>query len=440
MSFRGLAFVSVLAATFVAVPAAGAFEPVAVATTTRVSVNSIEAQALNGASFDVFISAGGRFVVFDSGADNLVPDDQNTFRDVFIRDRKLGRTRLISVSSAGEQPNNHTGVYSNGSPISADGRYVVFITSAANVVPNDGNSHTDVFIRDRKKGTTKRVSVNSNEEEAQGGDSVDPAISPDGRFVVFQSTADNLVPNDLNGAADVFIRDREKGVTKRVSVNSSEEESHGGGTEASLSADGRYVLFGSTSDNLAPGANGSEQAYVRDRREGTTRRVSVNAGGHQANQSVGYMSISNSGRFVVFESNANNLVKHDTNGQTDVFVRDRHSKTTRRVSVTSAEGQVKNWSGYAHVSPSGRFVAFESPNAHLVAGDDNGIVDVFVRDIRHGITTRVTSRSGGSSPNGSEYPTITSDGRFVGFQSDVNNLVPGDTNGFTDAFVRGPLR
>ena len=439
MSFRGLFLLFVAAC--IAAPQAGALEPVAIAKTTRVSVNSIEAQALNGQSYDVFISAGGRFVVFGSAADNLVPDDQNTFVDVFIRDRKLGKTRLISVSSTGEQPNNNfTQAYSNGSPISANGRYVVFSAFAANLVPNDGNIHTDVFIRDRKKGTTKRVSVNSNEEEALGGDSVDPAISADGRFVVFTSTADNLVPNDLNGAADVFLRDREKGVTKRVSVNSSEEESHGGGTEASISADGRYVLFGSTSDNLAPGANGDEQAYVRDRREGTTRRVSVSTGGHQANQSVGYMSISNSGRFVVFESNANNLVKHDTNGEDDVFVRDRRSKTTKRVSVTSAEKQVMNWSGYAHISPSGRFVAFESPNAHLVPGDDNGIVDIFVRDIRHGVTMRVTSRSGGASPNGSEYATITSDGRFVAFQSDVNNLVPGDTNGFTDAFVRGPLR
>jgi Tol biopolymer transport system component len=152
------------------------------------------------------------------------------------------------------------------------------------------------------------------------------------------------------------------------------------------------------------------------------------------------MSISNSGRFVVFESSADNLVKHDTNGQDDVFVRDRRSKTTRRVSVTSSEKQVGNWSGYAHVSPSGRFAAFESPNAHLVPGDDNGIVDVFVRDLRNGLTMRVTSRSGGSSPTRSEYPTITGDGRFVAFQSDVNNLVPGDGNEVSDVFVRGPLR
>jgi WD40-like Beta Propeller Repeat len=419
------------------VPAAHA----AVAKTTRVSVNSIEAQALNGNSYNVFISSGGRFVVFVSNADNLVPDDMNTFRDVFIRDRKLGKTRLINVSSTGEQVNNDfSDTYSNGSPISADGRFVVFSAFAANLVPSDLNSHTDIFIRDRQKHTTRRISVNSAEEEAENGDSVDPAISADGRFVVFASTADNLVANDSNGSVDVFIRDRKKGVTKRVSVNSSEQESHAGGSEASVSADGRYVLFGSTSDNLAPGADGSEQAYVRDRRNGTTRRVSVNAGGHPANHSVGYMSISNSGRFVVFESSANNLVKHDTNGQGDVFVRDRRSKTTRRVSVTSSEKQVMNWSGYAHISPSGRFVAFESPNAHLVPGDDNGIVDIFVRDLRNGITMRVTSRSGGTSPTGSEYPTITADGRFVGFQSDVNNLVANDTNGFTDAFVRGPLR
>ena len=436
-SARGVGVGLALSALLV-VPAAHA----ARAKTTRVSVNSIEAQALNGNSYNVFISAGGRFVVFVSNADNLVPDDMNTYRDVFIRDRKLGKTRLINVSSSGEQVNNDfSDAYSNGSPISADGRFVVFSAFAANLVPSDLNSHTDVFIRDRQNHTTRRISVNSAEEEAQNGDSVDPAISADGRFVVFASTADNLVPNDLNTSVDVFIRDRKKGVTKRVSVNSAEEESHAGGSEVSVSANGRYVLFGSTSDNLAPGpADGHEDAYVRDRWKGTTRRVSVNTRGHQANESVGYMSISNSGRFVVFETNANNLVKHDTNGQDDVFVRDRRSKTTKRVSVSSSEKQVMNWSGYAHISPSGRFVAFESPAAHLVPGDDNGIVDIFVRDLFSGTTLRATSRSGGTSPTGSEYPTITADGRFVGFQSDVNNLVANDSNGFTDAFVRGPLR
>ena len=396
----------------------------------------------NKMSYSAFISTGGRFVAFDSNADNLVASDSNAYRDVFLRDRKLGKTRRINVSSAGEEANNDfSDVYSNGSPISADGRYVVFSAFADNLVPSDANGHTDVFIRDLQTHRTRRISVNSAGQEALDGDSNDPAISADGRFVVFQSTADNLVPHDLNGALDVFIRDRRKGVTKRVSVNSSEQESHMGGSEVSISANGRYVLFGSISDNLAPGTvDGHEDAYVRDRWKGTTKRVSVSTRGHQANESVGYMSISNSGRFVVFESSADNLVKHDTNGQDDVFVRDRRSKTTRRVSVTSSEKQVGNWSGYAHVSPSGRFVAFESPNAHLVPGDDNGIVDIFVRDLRNGLTMRVTSRSGGSSPTGSEYPTITGDGRFVAFQSDVNNLVPGDGNGVSDVFVRGPLR
>jgi Tol biopolymer transport system component len=437
LRFRGLTLFLLLVAACIAASEAAA----SIAKTERVSVSSIGVEG-NQMSYSAFISAGGRFVVFDSNADNLVGEDSNTYRDVFIRDRKLDKTRLVNVSSAGEQANNDfSEIYSNGSPISADGRFVVFSAFAANLVPSDLNSNTDVFIRDRQNHTTRRISVNSAEEEAQNGDSVDPAISPDGRFVVFASLADNLVPNDSNGSVDVFIRDRKKGVTKRVSVNSSEQESHAGGSEASVSANGRYVLFGSTSDNLAPGpVDGHEDAYVRDRWKGTTRRVSVNTRGHQANESVGYMSISNSGRFVVFETNANNLVKHDTNGQDDVFVRDRRAKTTRRVSVSSSEKQVMNWSGYAHISPGGRFVAFESPAGHLVPGDDNGIVDIFVRDLRNGTTMRVTSRSGGSSPYGSEYPTITADGRFVAFQSDVNNLVPGDTNGVADAFVRGPLR
>ena len=433
------AFVALIGA-LVAAPVSGG----AVAKTTRVSVNSNEVEAQNGASFDSFISANGRFVVFDSSANNLVGNDSNTYADVFIRDRRRGKTKRVNVSSAGVEANNFSGAYSNGSPISADGRFVVFNSLADTLIAHDTNAQTDIFIRDRKNATTKRVNVSSNEEEATGPGaaySTDPAISADGRFVVFTSTADNLVPNDLNGAADIFIRDRKKGVTKRVSVNSGEEESHNGGTEASVSADGRYVLFGSTSDNLGPGAvDGHEDAYVRDRWKGTTRRVSVNSHEHQANLSVGYMSISNDGRFVVFESDADNLVPHDTNGVTDVFIRDRRNGTTRRVSVNSNEKQSKTWAGYAHISPSGRYVVFESPDGNLVPGDDNGVNDIFVRDVRNGTTRRVTHRAGGTTPNGSEYATISADGRFVAFQSDVTNLVPNDDNGYSDVFVRGPLR
>jgi Tol biopolymer transport system component len=411
-----------------------------VATTRRVSVSSAEVQG-NAASNTAFISSGGRYVVFISGADNLVGDDQNTFRDAFLRDRRRGRTRLVSVSSTGEQANNNVDCYSNGSPVSGDGRFVVFTSLATNLLQQgDGNGATDVFIRDRENGTTGRVSVSSAEEEATGGDSTDAAISRNGRFVVFHSNANNLVPNDNNNATDVFIRDRKKGITRRVSINSAEDEGNGDSGEASVSDDGRYVLFASSATNLVPNdTNNARDAFVRDRWTGTTRRVNVSSAEAQANNGAIYMSISASGRFIVFESGATSLVRHDTNADDDVFVRDRREGTTRRVSVSSTERQANGWSGYPKVSPSGRFVAFEAADTNLVSGDANGVIDIFVRDLVNGTTRRVTSKAGGTAPSGSQFPTITADGRFVAFESDVTNLVADDTNDVSDVFVRGPL-
>jgi Tol biopolymer transport system component len=274
-----------------------------------------------------------------------------------------------------------------------------------------------------------------------GGQSTDAAVSGNGRFVVFQSEATNLASGDSNGNFDVFIRDRKKGTTRRVSVSSSGVEGNDDSREASVSADGRYVLFASSATNLVPNDdNGKRDAFVRDRWTGKTRRVNVSSDEVPANDDASYMSISASGRFVAFESRATNLVKHDTNGESDVFVRDHKERTTRRVSVSSAENEATGWSGYAKISPSGRFVVFEAADTNLVTGDMHGVIDIFVRDLVNGTTRRITSKAGGVSPMGSQFPAITSDGRFVAFESDVVNHVADDTNGYNDIFVRGPLR
>ncbi len=228
------------------------------ATTERVSVSSAEAEG-NYRSNWSSVSADGRYVAFSSLADNLVAGDTNGVVDVFVRDRVTGITDRVSVSGAGEQGND----WSNWPSISADGRYVAFMSTANNLVAGDTNGSWDVFVRDRVSGETERVNVSSAGAEANGpsGYSV---ISADGRYVAFMSDATNLVPGDTNGRADVFVRDRMAGETQRVSVSSAGVEADGRSDENSISADGRYVAFGSRASNLVPGdTNGTRDIFVR---------------------------------------------------------------------------------------------------------------------------------------------------------------------------------
>jgi Tol biopolymer transport system component len=267
-----------------------------------------------------------------------------------------------------------------------------------------------------------------------------PSISGNGRIVVFASGASDVVPGDTNSAKDVFVRDLRTGKTARVSLSSSGTQANAGSQGASVSADGRFVVFESEASNLVGGdTNGYTDVFVRDRRTGRTTRVSVSSAEAQANGLSIYCSISASGRFVAFESASTNLVRGDTNAEHDVFVRDRRTGITRRVSVTSGGGQAREWSGYAEISASGRFVVFEAPDTNLVAGDTNGVDDVYVHDRLTRTTRRVTARAAGAT-DGNDDASITANGRFVTFESDATNLVPGDTNGYVDIFVRGPLR
>jgi Tol biopolymer transport system component len=387
------------------------------------------------------ISADGRYVAFDSRATNLVPGDTNGTWDAFIRDRQSGTTERVSVDSGGAQGNGLSG----GSSISADGRYLAFVSSATNLVPGDTNGALDVFVRDRQSGTTERVSVDSG--GAQGnGVSYLSSISSDGRYVAFRSYAQNLVPGDTNGTWDVFVHDRQSGTTERVSVDSSGGQGNGNdwyNDRLSISADGRYVAFYSSGTNLVPGdTNGTWDVFVRDRQNGTTERVSVDSGGAQGNDLSRSPAISADGRYVAFRSFAQNLVPGDTNGTWDVFVHDRQSGTTERVSVDSSGGQAygDNYNTgnlYLSISADGRYVAFSSAAINLVPGDTNLSDDVFVRDRQSGTTERVSVDSSGTQGNGwSNYPSISADGRYVAFTSGATNLVPGDTNLYEDAFVR----
>ena len=343
-------------------------------------------QQANGRSFEPAISADGRFVAFQSGATNLVAGDTNGHKDVFVRDRVAQVTRRVSVGPGGQQPNS----LSSNPAISAHGRFVAFISDASNLVAGDTNGTIDVFVRDRVARVTRRVSVGPAGQQANSN-SFEPTISADGRFVVFSSFASNLVAGDTNGAQDVFLRDRAAQVTRRVSVGPAGQQTNGNSFEPAISADGRFVAFRSLASNLVAGdTNGSYDVFVRDRVAQVTRRVSVGPGGQQANDYSVSPAISADGRFVAFFSLASNLVAGDTNNADDVFVRDRVAQLTRRVSVGPAGQEANNTSFDPAISAHGRFVVFSSDASNLVPGDTNGAQDVFVRDRKAHVTRRVS--------------------------------------------------
>ncbi len=319
-------------------------------TTERVSVDSVGSQA-NGESTCPSISADGRYVAFHSHASNLVPGDTNTCAgyttpgecpDVFVHDRQASVTVQVSVGAGGSQANGESDYPS----ISADGRYVAFMSGASNLVADDTNecgysgpgTCPDIFVHDRQAGGTERVSVDSLGNEANSISGPNAVISADGRYVAFRSFASNLVTGDTNGLNDMFLHDRQAGMTERVSVDSGGNEANGdsGPYGLAVSADGRYVAFESMASNLVPGdtnvcetfpppdSHNCYDIFVRDRQAGMTERVSVDSAGNQANgDSYYFLAISGDGRYVAFGSDATNLVPGDTNEAGDVFVHDR---------------------------------------------------------------------------------------------------------------------
>ncbi len=391
-------------------------------TTELVSVNSVGEQA-NGFSNWLAISADGRFVAFASEASNLVSGDTNGRGDIFVHDRQTGATERVSMDSAGNQADGG----SDAPAISADGRFVAFVSEASNLVSGDSNGQSDVFAHDRQTGATERVSVDGAASQADGS-SGEPAISADGRFVAFESTASNLVPGDANGQSDVFVRDRQAGATERVSVDSAGGQADSESSEPAISADGRFVAFASAASNLVSGdTNGKSDVFVHDRQTGIIELVSVDSSGKQADGDSTSPSISSDGRSIGFESMATNLVPRDFNREQDIFVHDRQTAATERVSLSSDGKQVSSPSDVPSISADGRFIAFVSGASNLVPGDADRFyfADVFVHDRQTGTTERVSVNSAGNQGNDySGLPAISADGRFVAFLSLAGDLAP----------------
>jgi len=394
------------------------------------------------------ISADGRYVAFVSSHGTFVPNDNNNTLDVFVRDRLQDTTERVSVAGDGADVFGE----SFDPSLNGDGRYVAFASNAQGLVPEDVDFNQDVFVRDRVAGTIERVSVGVGGVEASGS-SFKPAISADGRFVAFTSTASNLVASETNGSQDVFVYERATKTIERVSVATGGGQAGSGSSAgAAITPDGRYVAFESTASNLVPNdTNNSSDVFLRDRIAGTTERVSLAPGGIQPNDRSLQASVSGDGRYVAFTSAASNLVPSDTNLTTDAFVRDRVAQTTERVSLTAAGAEYSGPSFTPAVSGDGRYVAFNvavcsfvpgDACAFVPVGDENATVEVLVRD-RFSSSTEVISiaADGGEANSFSYSPMMTPDARQIAFYSFATNLIANDTNGAADVFVRerGPF-
>jgi Tol biopolymer transport system component len=285
----------------------------------------------NGASGGPTLSADGRYLAFYSVASDLVAGDTNDAADLFVLDRQTNRIRRVSINSAGQQGNGDSSV----GTISASGRYVVFSSVATNLVAGDTNRAEDVFVRDLRFGTTHRISLGQGGRQADSTSGQDTSVvSSDGRFIAFTSYAGNLVPGDTSTGTDVFVRSLRFGTTYRVSVSSAGEQADNESMAAAISSDGRFIAFTSTATNLVPGdTNHASDVFIRDLRFGTTRRVSLGAGGRQGDYDSTSAVLSADGRYVAFSSAASNLMPGESNSVAAAFVRDLWTHTTRRISL-----------------------------------------------------------------------------------------------------------
>jgi hypothetical protein len=402
--------------------------------TERVSIDSSGNQG-NNISHLIDISADGRFIVFQSDASNLVPGDTNNATDIFVRDLYTGVTERVSVDDNGNEGHGR----SEAPVISADGRYVVFQSSADELAdPGYTGNYMRIILRDRHTGTTEHISVLRLGYELVNSSNRVPDVSDDGRYVSFSST-DGIVSDDQNGLQDIYVRDRQSGTSERVSVGMNGQEANGASGQSSISGDGRYVAFFSFANNLVPGdTNNVQDVFVFDRQTGITTRASVDNNGGQADGASENFaaSISDNGRYIGFHSGASNLVPGDTNNKRDVFMRDLQAGTTELISLSTECTGGDGESYTARISSDGRYVSFGSGASNLVPGDTNGVHDAFVRDRQTGITKRVSiSSSGDQGNNHSVGSKSSTDGRYVAVSSLASNLVVGDTNMKNDVFV-----
>lgn len=290
-------------------------------------------------------------------------------------------------------------------------------------------------------GVNERVSVDSSGSQISsvgtwGGDA--PAISRDGRYVVFESDSSQLVSGDTNNLLDVFVKDRQTGTVVRANTTSSGGQMTTGeviATSPAISDDGRFVAFLAYEPGLVPGYTGTHRdIYIKDMQTGSVTVGSLSNTGSAGDGDAAGFELSANGRYLVFSSGADNLVTGDTNGMNDIFVRDTINATTTLISKSSTGGSANGGSMAASISCDGAYVAFTSGASDIVSGDTNGNADVFLTDRINGETTDTTLGQNGYAP-GSVVPQLSCDGTTIVFASTASNLVTGDTNGYEDIFA-----
>ncbi|MFT7640408.1 MAG: Tol biopolymer transport system component [Pirellulaceae bacterium] len=401
-------------------------------------------QSGNAASTKPSISADGRYVAFASSATNLVGEDTNGNEHIFVYDRIDGTMKLLSESDGGQLGDRN----STDPVISADGKFVAFQSEARNLVPGDENGNSDpssgrdIFVYDLELNSIERVSLRDNGGESNQA-SGEPSISGDGRYVAFQSSANNLVSGYAVGNTNVYLYDRNATESKiiGISVPFADIETNRDSLSPAISTDGAYVAFEFSVDknddnqdlnyrytdiHLYSTASGAVERI-------TGTKIGIAADGAKSEEP----SISADGRYIAFESNHEDIDFYDTNNAIDIFVYDRVEGTTRRVSANgSTGGQMFKDSTNPSLSGDGRFVAFESMASNLVDLDTNNSIDIFMTDLATGeIALASVNDAGVQGDDYSYLPSLSYDGRSMAFQSAASNMVPEDAGAVVDIFV-----
>ena len=390
----------------------------------------------NGASSEASISNNGRFIAFRSPATNLVAlRCNNGFSHIFVRDRTARTITCVSVNFNDNQGNQD----SHAPSISSDGQFIAFDSAATDLAgATCNNGFNQVFVRDRTAGTTRCVSVNSNDNQGNQ-DSHAPSISSDGQFIAFDSAATNLAGSKCtNGFNHIFVRNRTTGTTTCVSVHSNGTEGNGHSFDPSISSNGQMIAFHSSATNLTGRCtNGNVHVFVHDLTDGQTRCVSVDSAENQSNGNSDLAKISGDGLFVAFESDATNLTAECNNGFTHIFVRNLTAARTSCASVDNNENQGNNDSVQPSISSDGRMVAFSSVATNLTTiRCITGNKQVFVRDRTATKTTCASLGPKKVEGNGASVnPSISGNRRVVAFESTSDNLIRRDTNGILDVFA-----
>lgn len=394
------------------------------------------------ASGTTAMSADDRYVVFTSAASNLVSRDTNSAFDVFVHDREDGTTSRISANAAGQGGDAASGSPLNrgrAASISADGARIVFHSDATNLISLDKNSSSDIFMYDRSLGRLQVVSTSTSGSIGNASSYV-PAIDANGDAVVFESLASNLIPIDRNEASDIYFKKLSNDSTQCVSIGTDGAVANGGSYAPQISSDGTYVVFESDATNLVSGdTNSLRDVFMRNMSSGRNELISVASDGTLANGASSGAVVSADGNIVAFKSDASNLVSGDTNGVSDVFVRDRAAGTTKRISLDSDGKQANAASGVGalSISQDGSFVAFTSNASNLVPGDTNGKADVFIYDVVLGEIVRASETLLEEPVDGNSGDVYLGvDGFTVVFASEANNLSADDEKNISDVFYR----